>query len=1106
MDKISSNIGRLFLSIVLICGLLPIFPVRQAVAEPNGNVAVADNVVSADNARANAEGVVIVYKDESLDIDEATRETNGTSAAKERSLDKTENQENSLTTLEDLGVVAQEVVSEPTQSQGSIAVAQLSETVPVEEAIERIESLSEVDYVQPNYSYSLLTTEVSDPYVQQSDNTDYQYYLQNTRVSDAWDYSKTDNAVTVAVIDTGADLTHPDLKNNINSELAYDVTKNTKLNAASVPNNGDANGHGTMVAGIVAAEADNGIGIAGASYNANILPIRVFNDEEKTTTADLIAAYAYLQEQMDSGALTNLRVINMSLGYYAQSESDADKALHEAIVTMLNDYGVLTVCAGGNGNSQGQANSTACYPSDFQECISVVATDQTGRVASFSDNNSAKDIAAPGVNILSTSLSGKYAAVTGTSAAAPQVSATLALMFAAEPSLSAQEARNGILSTTLPIEDEDEAVGLLNAQAAVAKVVGTEVDDASESSKDDQANKTDNNSSDSGNADPSQEGSGMTFVDPSDYVDQESKELTEESEEANSWRYANGNKIQALPEVADSGIIRPLAGTIVGWSKSNGTTSVTTASGTRVAIKGVKRVGIDVSSWQGKIDWAKVKADGISFALLRCASWDSKNNKYVIDPQFKNNVEGARANGIQIGVYIFSYADKVTGATKSSESEAKYVLEFLKQAGLTPSSVSLPVYYDLELDRQAGYGKAQLGQMAKTFCDIISAQGYSVGIYANQNWWNNYLTDPVFSNTNWKRWVARYPIGASVAQQGSGVSRTDIWQFSSRGTVNGVSGSVDMNFDYSGDDGWSQNSIIYSAHSSNIGWMSYRANGDTAGTTGQSKALEAVKIKLAKQAYSGSVEYRAHVKNIGWQNWVSADKVAGTTGRSLQTEAISIRLTGDMAKYYDVYYRAHAQNFGWMGWAKNGENAGSAGYGYRLEGIQVKLVKKGSAAPGSTANAYSEAKISYSAHVQNIGWQNAVVDGATAGTTGQSKRLEAIKINLQNQDYSGGIQYRTHIQNIGWENSWKSNGTVSGTSGRSLRLEAIQIKLTGEMANKYDIYYRVHAQNFGWMGWAKNGESAGTAGYSYRLEGIQIKLVKKGGAAPGSTTNTYKEK
>jgi uncharacterized protein YjdB len=72
----------------------------------------------------------------------------------------------------------------------------------------------------------------------------------------------------------------------------------------------------------------------------------------------------------------------------------------------------------------------------------------------------------------------------------------------------------------------------------------------------------------------------------------------------------------------------------------------------------------------------------------------------------------------------------------------------------------------------------------------------------------------------------------------------------------------------------------------------------------------------------------------------------------LRLEAIQIKLTGDMAKNYDVYYRVHAQNFGWMGWAKNGASAGTAGYSYRLEAIQIKLVKKGGAAPGSTANAY----------------------------------------------------------------------------------------------------------------------------------------------------------
>ena len=83
------------------------------------------------------------------------------------------------------------------------------------------------------------------------------------------------------------------------------------------------------------------------------------------------------------------------------------------------------------------------------------------------------------------------------------------------------------------------------------------------------------------------------------------------------------------------------------------------------------------------------------------------------------------------------------------------------------------------------------------------------------------------------------------------------------------------------------------------------------------------------------------------------------------------------------------------------------------------------------------------------------------------------------------------------------NDDTSGTSGQSKRLEAIRIKLTDELAENYDIYYRVHAQSFGWLGWAKNGESAGTEGYSYRLEAIQIQLVKKGSSAPGSTSNCF---
>ena len=138
------------------------------------------------------------------------------------------------------------------------------------------------------------------------------------------------------------------------------------------------------------------------------------------------------------------------------------------------------------------------------------------------------------------------------------------------------------------------------------------------------------------------------------------------------------------------------------------------------------------------------------------------------------------------------------------------------------------------------------------------------------------------------------------------------------------------------------------------------------------------------------------------------------------------------------------------------------------------------------------AQVSYTTHVQNIGWQDYVIGPEMAGTAHRSLRLEGIKIKLLDQDYSGDIVYRTHIETIGWETDYKMNDEMSGTSHRSLRLEAIQIKLTGEMKKHYDIYYRVHAQNFGWLGWAKNWEESGTAGYSYRLEGIEIKLVKKG--------------
>lgn len=292
-----------------------------------------------------------------------------------------------------------------------------------------------------------------------------------------------------------------------------------------------------------------------------------------------------------------------------------------------------------------------------------------------------------------------------------------------------------------------------------------------------------------------------------------------------------------------------------------------------------------------------------------------------------------------------------------------------------------------------------------------------------------------------------------------------------------------------------KNNVLYQAHVQNIGWQEVMRNGVTAGTSGRSLRVEALKVSLDNPECSGGIQIRSHVQNIGWQGWVSNGQTSGTTGRSLRIEAVQIRLTGEMANRYDVLYRVHVQNIGWQGWVKNGATAGTTGRSLRVEAIEVKLQKKSS--PTSVTLSVSSAAavnkyVGYLTHVQNIGWQSTVYDGNTAGTSGKSLRLESIQIALgKGSIYSGDIRYRTHVQNSGWESGWKSNGQMSGTTGSSLRLEAIQIELTGEMANRYDVLYRVHVQNIGWQGWMKNGQIAGTTGRSLRLEAIQIKLQEK---------------
>lgn len=583
------------------------------------------------------------------------------------------------------------------------------------------------------------------------------------------------------------------------------------------------------------------------------------------------------------------------------------------------------------------------------------------------------------------------------------------------------------------------------------------------------------------NAAVSTEESGETEEQASNEAAEEQSEEEPQTRLANSWRYSNGQPIQ-------SKTARSARAVSNAWEKVNG--RYVNSYGD--PIPGAQLKGVDVSEWQGRIDWAKAKADGIEYAIIR-VGWHGNNDSHV-DDWFEYNVSECERLGIPYGVYLYSYITTTAGATNA----ANFVLNQLKG-----HTLSYPVYLDLEDNSTINTNH---GAIAQTFLNKITAAGYRGGVYANLNWWNNYLTSSVFDNAAWSKWVAQYNYECNYT------GTYDMWQCTSSGKVDGISGNADLNFwmvktyDQQPIEVEDPNIISYSSHMQTFGWQPTVQNGYQTGVTGYYKRLEAVKISVGDGYGDLGVKYSTHVQSYGWLDYVENGATSGTTGEEKRVEAIKIELTGTEAQNYDIYYRAHCQTYGWLDWAKNGEAAGTQGYAKRLEAIQIVVVPKGSEAPGSTEKPFEKKPmaVKYQTYVNGSGWQAAVENGVTNGTTGQAKSLEALKVAITDSDYTGGVKYETYMQTYGW-NGEKSNGTEAGLAGGGKRLEAVRMSLEGDIAEHYHIYYRAYVQSYGWLDWAKDGEAAGTFDYAKRMEAIQIKLVEKGGAAPGETDTPSKQ-
>lgn len=206
---------------------------------------------------------------------------------------------------------------------------------------------------------------------------------------------------------------------------------------------------------------------------------------------------------------------------------------------------------------------------------------------------------------------------------------------------------------------------------------------------------------------------------------------------------------------------------------------------------GVSKVyGIDVSYYQGNIDWKKVKNSGVEFVIIRVGyrGYGSAGT-LVEDPKFKTYLDGAAKAGLKVGVYFYTQA--IT--TAEAKAEAKFVLDRIKGY-----SLQMPVYYDIEsvdydtgrLD-SAGLSKAQKTALCTAFCDTIIKSGYSAGVYANYTWLNYYI-DGAGLGKKYPIWLAHYTSNTNYDQ------RMDMWQYSGSGTVSGISAYTDVNVWYSG--------------------------------------------------------------------------------------------------------------------------------------------------------------------------------------------------------------------------------------------------------------------------------------------------------------------
>lgn len=331
--------------------------------------------------------------------------------------------------------------------------------------------------------------------------------------------------------------------------------------------------------------------------------------------------------------------------------------------------------------------------------------------------------------------------------------------------------------------------------------------------------------------------------------------------------------------------------------------------------------GIDVSDYQGDIDWETVKGQ-IDFAILKIG-WIGNFNNHKMERTFERNFEECKRLKIPIGIYVYCYSN----STETVLQGAEWVINQLDGRYL-----EMPIFLDMEDHTIVGSGQEELTNMCIEFVKYMEEHNYRAGVYANQNWFKNYLA-PVIK-TDYITWIAHYGPSGNSKYKGE----FDMWQNSSTGQLDGITANVvDTNYLYT--------DLI---------------------------VLEAEKPLIGEKS---DLQYRVHVENLDWSQWYNDGEIAGTQNKGLRIEAIQFQLKNGV----ELKARAHIEKVGWTDWKNGTEIIGTEGKGLRIEALEIECNRK----------------LKASEHIQNIGWlPSSQGEKIKLGTETKGLRMEALKIKL----------------------------------------------------------------------------------------------------------------